>query len=41
MVQANRTVRCQEATYYYQEGTLVLGGSERVTVTIKPDMEKQ
>jgi len=41
MVQANRTVRCQEATYYYQEGTLVLGGSERVTITIKPDMEKQ
>jgi lipopolysaccharide export system protein LptA len=41
MVQANRTVTCQEATYYYQEGTLVLGGSERVTVTIKPDMEKQ
>lgn len=41
MVQANRTVRCQEATYYYQEGTLVLGGSERVTITIKPEMEKQ
>lgn len=41
MVQANRTVRCQEATYYYQEGTLVLGGSERVTITINPDMEKQ
>jgi len=41
MVQANRTVRCQEATYYYQEGTLVLGGSERVTVTIEPNKEKQ
>ena len=41
MVQANRTVRCQEATYYYEEGTLVLGGSERVTVTIEPETEKQ
>ena len=41
MVQANRTVRCQEATYYYQEGTLVLGGSERVTVTIEPETEKK
>lgn len=41
MVQASRTVRCQEATYYYQEGKLVLGGPERVTVTIRPDKVKQ
>jgi len=41
MVQTNRTVTCQEATYYYQEGTLVLGGEKRVTVTIIPDKVKK
>jgi lipopolysaccharide transport protein LptA len=37
MVQATRTVTCQEATYYYDEGRLVLGGEKRVAVTILPE----
>ena len=37
MVQAARTVTCQEATYYYDEGRLVLGGERRVAVTILPE----
>jgi lipopolysaccharide transport protein LptA len=41
MVQLNRTVTCQEATYYYAEGKLVLGGEQRVLVTILPDKEKK
>jgi lipopolysaccharide transport protein LptA len=41
MVQLNRTVTCQEATYYYEEGRLVLGGEKRVLVTILPDKGKQ
>jgi lipopolysaccharide export system protein LptA len=41
MVQLNRTVTCQEATYYYAEGRLVLGGEKRVLVTILPDKGKK
>lgn len=41
MVQTNRTVTCQEATYYYKEGRLVLGGGQRVMVTILPDQVKK
>lgn len=41
MVQTNRTVTCQEATYYYEEGRLVLGGEKRVSVTILPDKVKK
>jgi lipopolysaccharide transport protein LptA len=41
MVQTNRTIICQEATYYYEEGRLVLGGEKRVTVTILPDKGKK
>jgi lipopolysaccharide transport protein LptA len=41
MVQLNRTVTCQKATYYYAEGRLVLGGEQRVLVTILPDKEKK
>ena len=41
MVQLNRTVTCQEATYYYEEGRLVLGGEKRVLVTILPDKGKK
>jgi lipopolysaccharide transport protein LptA len=41
MVQTNRTVTCQEATYYYEEGKLVLGGEKRVMVTILPDKVKK
>jgi lipopolysaccharide transport protein LptA len=41
MVQTNRTVTCQEATYYYKEGRLVLGGEKRVMVTILPDKGKK
>jgi len=41
MVQLNRTVTCQEATYYYEEGRLVLGGEKRVLVTILPEKGKK
>jgi lipopolysaccharide transport protein LptA len=41
MVQLNRTVTCQEATYYYEEGRLVLGGGKRVLVTILPEKGKK
>jgi lipopolysaccharide export system protein LptA len=41
MVQLNRTVTCQEATYYYEEGKLVLGGEKRVLVTILPEKGKK
>ena len=41
MVQPNKTVTCQEATYYYEEGRLVLGGEKRVMVTILPDKGKK
>ena len=41
MVQPNRTVTCQEATYYYEEARLVLGGEKRVMITIVPDKVKK
>jgi lipopolysaccharide transport protein LptA len=41
MEQTNKTVTCQEATYYYDEGRLVLGGEKRVLVTILPDKVKK
>jgi lipopolysaccharide transport protein LptA len=41
MVQTNKTVICQEATYYYEQGRLVLGGEERVKVTIIPNEVKK
>ncbi|MCJ7663872.1 MAG: hypothetical protein MUO24_06490 [Desulfobacterales bacterium] len=41
MVQTNKTITCQEATYYYEEGRLVLGGEERVKVTIIPNEVKK
>jgi lipopolysaccharide transport protein LptA len=41
MVQTNKTVTCKEATYYYAEGRLVLGGEQRVKVTILPDKVKR
>jgi lipopolysaccharide export system protein LptA len=41
MVQTNKTVTCQQATYYYEEGKLVLGGEQRVMVTILPDTGKK
>jgi lipopolysaccharide transport protein LptA len=41
MVQTNKTITCQEATYYYDEGRLVLGGQERVKITIIPNEVKK
>ncbi|OGP84668.1 MAG: hypothetical protein A2Z08_05495 [Deltaproteobacteria bacterium RBG_16_54_11] len=41
MVQTTKTIICEEATYYYEEGKLVLGGEKRVTVTILPDKVKK
>jgi lipopolysaccharide transport protein LptA len=41
MVQDNRTVTCREATYYYREGTLVLGGEGRVGISIIPNKVKK
>jgi lipopolysaccharide export system protein LptA len=40
MVQNNRTVTCREATYYYREGNLVLGGEGRVGISIIPNKVK-
>ncbi len=41
MVQATKTVTCREATYFYREGTVVLGGEGRVAITITPDEVKK
>lgn len=41
MLQGQRTVTCQQATYYYAEGRLTLGGTERVKITILPEKAKR